>query len=207
MVLASAVYRISRKMQEYSRRTGFTLIELLVVIAIIMTLVGLLLPVLAMVRRQAATTAAKQTLRQVVLSLDTYRTMDAEHRYPPPQSDEALALRPPVVGSSAILALLEKHGLPAMRSEQLDEQGRLVDSWGSPYHYVLVRPVVSDPASLNNWNYDTSNSRVRAWGRRWDTATGAIAEGALPFPYVYSLGVKVDPTLGAYWIYNEDDKQ
>jgi len=207
MVLVSAEHRITVEMRGYARRAGFTLMELLVVIAIIMVLIGLLVPVLSMVRRQAATTAAKQTLRQVVLSLDTYRTMDAEHRYPPQQSDKALALRPPTVGSSAILALLEKHGLPAMRAEQLDEQGRLVDSWGSPYHYVLIRPVVSDPASLNNWNYDTTNNRVRAWGRRWDTATGAISEGALPFPYVYSLGMKADAATGAGWIYNEDDKQ
>lgn len=183
---------------------AFTLIELLVAIAIMVLLIGLTLPALALVRRQAAVTSAKQTIQQLTMSLDTYRAGDAEHRYPPPQSDGLIALRPPAPGSSAILALLESHRLPTLRTNDLDDGGRLLDPWGGAYRYSLTRPVVSDPESLHNWNYDVVNHRERAWGRRWDTTAGAIADGALPFPYVYSLGIDARSNIGAAWIYNED---
>jgi len=183
---------------------GFTLIELLVAIAIITVLMGLLLPALAFVRRQAALASAKQTIQQIALSLDTYRAGDAEHRYPPPQSDGFLALRAPTPGSSAVLALLEQHRLPTLRANQLDEASRLIDPWGNPYRYALMRPVVSDPVSLHNWNYDQAQGRERAWGRRWDAGAGAIVAGALPFPYVYSLGLDGRSNVAASWIYNKD---
>jgi type II secretory pathway pseudopilin PulG len=187
-------------------RVAFTLIELMVVIAIVFALMGLLLPALSLVRRQAAVASARQTVRQVTMSLDSYRSGDAEHRYPPPQADCALALRAPSPGSSAVLALLERHGLPPLKAEQLDDRGRLLDPWGQPIRFVVVRPVVSDPASLANWNYDAANGHERSWGRRWDAAAGAIADGALPFPYVYSLGPSGRTDLGAGWIYAEDAK-
>ena len=61
---------------------GFTLIELLVVIAIIALLMGILLPSLNMVRRQAKKIACISNMRQMGIALQTY-LLDSENRLPP----------------------------------------------------------------------------------------------------------------------------
>jgi len=54
------------------RRIGFTLIEMLITIAIIAVLIGILLPVLTLVRQKATKTACMSNLRQIGLSLEMY---------------------------------------------------------------------------------------------------------------------------------------
>jgi len=63
------------------RRAGFTLIELLVVIAVIALLMGILMPVLGRVRKQARTLACRSKLRQWGIALHTY-TVQNEGRAP-----------------------------------------------------------------------------------------------------------------------------
>jgi general secretion pathway protein G len=187
-------------------RFGVTLIELLVVIAIIAILAGLLLPVLAMVRQKSALTTARQMVQQVAQALESYRLADGEHRYPTPQSDRGLSRLPPAVGSSAVLALLAGYGLPELKVEESSVVGRLEDPWGSPFMYDLVRPVVSDPAALESWNWDPATGHERAWDRRWDESSKAIVLGALPYPYVYSFGPTARTDVGADWIFVEDQR-
>ncbi len=68
-----------------TRRQGFTLIELLVVIAIIAVLMGILLPALSYVRKQARSSACQSNLRQLCLAMNLYaqdyddRTMPFSH--------------------------------------------------------------------------------------------------------------------------------
>ena len=60
---------------------GFTLVELLIVIAVISLLMGILLPVLAGVRKQAWITTARHDLRQIGFAVQHY--FDDFERYPP----------------------------------------------------------------------------------------------------------------------------
>ena len=61
---------------------GFTLVELLVVIAIIALLLGILLPSLNGVRRQAKKISCISNMRQMGVALQTY-LIDSENRLPP----------------------------------------------------------------------------------------------------------------------------
>jgi prepilin-type N-terminal cleavage/methylation domain-containing protein len=61
-------------------RDGFTLIELLVVMGIMAVLMGLLIPAISLVRRQAKITKAKEQIEQIRASCSLYR--DANGVYP-----------------------------------------------------------------------------------------------------------------------------
>ena len=70
------------------RGKGFTLIELLVVIAILALLIGILLPALQKVRRQARAVMCRANLKQWGMVLALY-TEDHEGRLPLATSNRA----------------------------------------------------------------------------------------------------------------------
>jgi len=65
-----------------NKRRGFTLIELLVVIAIIAILMGILMPALSYVRKQAKSSGCQSNLRQLAMAMNLY-AMDHEDRTMP----------------------------------------------------------------------------------------------------------------------------
>ena len=69
-------------LSQSGRKRAFTLIELLVVIAIIALLMGILMPALNRVRKQAKKIACLSNMRQMGLALNTYLP-DSDYRLPP----------------------------------------------------------------------------------------------------------------------------
>jgi prepilin-type N-terminal cleavage/methylation domain-containing protein len=63
------------------QRKGFTMLELIVVVAIIGILVGLLLPVLSVIRKKSRHSAAKNAMSAIAMALDKYR--EDFSAYPP----------------------------------------------------------------------------------------------------------------------------
>jgi prepilin-type N-terminal cleavage/methylation domain-containing protein len=55
------------------QRKGFTMLELIVVVAIIGILVGLLLPVLSVIRKRSRQSAARNAMSAIAMALDKYR--------------------------------------------------------------------------------------------------------------------------------------
>jgi prepilin-type N-terminal cleavage/methylation domain-containing protein len=64
------------------RKPGFTLIELLVVIAIIALLMGILMPALNRVRKQARRVVCSAQMKQLIISVSVFAN-DMEGKVPP----------------------------------------------------------------------------------------------------------------------------
>ena len=76
-------------------RSGFTLIELLVVIGIIALIIGLLLPTLGRVRRNARNARALADLQAIATALEVYKSDLGD--YPP-----SLSILPPISGGEML---------------------------------------------------------------------------------------------------------
>jgi type II secretory pathway pseudopilin PulG len=141
------------------RRAGFTLTELLIVIGIIMLLMGLLFPIIAMVRRQAQRTKCITLIHQIDAACDIYRNLngaypDTPASWPPPPSTDTRTMANIFTsGSGASLTIkhvddtsIDWEGvslmlLSAIKSVDRDHfatQTVLHDPWNQPLHY---RPV------------------------------------------------------------------
>jgi len=142
---------------------------------------------------------------QFVQAMDTYRLEDRERRFPAANGDLSLAQGAIPGPGDGPLAQLAARGLYAGDEQERDDQGRVLDPWGSPYRYSLARPAPAAPVpALTDWNWDAAAGRVRAWGRRPDPVTGAIADGPLPYAYVWSLGRRGSASDAAEWLYVPD---
>jgi type II secretory pathway pseudopilin PulG len=68
---------------ENARRAAFTLVEMLVVIGIIVLLVGILLPTVMSIRRNAEKNAVRMELQTIALALDAYKADFGDYPRPP----------------------------------------------------------------------------------------------------------------------------
>jgi len=188
-------------------RRGFTLVEIIVVIAIVVVLIGLLVPAVVLVQRSVQQRTASQMVAMLHQAVEAYRQDDAQRRYPTqPNADRSLSRREVDDARSATgtLELLESRGFQAGAEQEHDGEGRLIDPWGEPYRYwpTMLRSEVVADGVLPDWNWDAANSRPAAWGRRPDPLTQTVADGALLYAYVWSVGRKA--TGPATWIYTPD---
>ena len=110
---------------------GFTLVELLVVIAILGILVSLVTAGAQAARRRGAVTKAKSTIASLETAIAMY--VGDMGTYPPS-------------GNAGLVAALQDDPQdtdwagPYMefKADELDEEGRVLDPWGTPYEYVSV---------------------------------------------------------------------
>lgn len=177
-------------------RTAFTLIEVLVVIVVALTLVGLLLPAISIVRGSARDADARQTLSELGTAFELYRREDRTRRYPAERPDGAI--------DRVLLDEFEDRELWTRGPRRLDPDGRLLDPWAQPFRYRLTRPTPAEgTAGLERWNWDSEHDRERRWGPR-RIGAGLHEPGPLPFPYLWSLGRMENPLDATAWIFIED---
>jgi type II secretory pathway pseudopilin PulG len=170
--------------------------ELLVVISITMVLVAMLLGGINILRRKAAEESARQTVRELETAIALYVERDLRKRFPPVAADLSLSN-----GPGGALVALESCQAWTKSDHELDPSGRLLDPWGEPYRYSLIRPApTSGTTALARWNWDAAAGHERRWGTRWDAAANATVTGALPYAYVWSLGPESRGDDATRWI-------
>jgi len=189
-----------------AREAGVTIVELRVVITIIVILIGLLVPVVGMVRAKSHERGVRMVVNELVQAVDAYRSEDDLHRYPSENADQSISLKAIPGPGAGLLELLDRKGLWSPSASYKDDQSRLLDAWGSPYYYSLTRPTPTAPANaLHDWNWDAALARERAWGRR-PSAAGVVGDGPLAFAYIWSLGRSASATDATTWVYTADIK-
>jgi prepilin-type N-terminal cleavage/methylation domain-containing protein/prepilin-type processing-associated H-X9-DG protein len=125
-------------------RKAFTLIELLVVIAILAVLLGMLLPVVQMVRASAARLSCSNNLRQIGLALHSYH--DTDGAFPPGASPGRLGEPLPFIFWTArLLPFVEQEPL---WNVTLDAYAQQPHDPSTLPHYGIMTPekIYSCPA-------------------------------------------------------------
>ncbi len=169
-------------------RPAFTLVELLTVVAIIALLVGILVPAVSAVRRNARNTASQTVLGSLSTAIDAFK---ADQRvggaYPPSASDCPRNVRPP--GQFNVMNPYRAQGVPG-EAIRMTGAGLLV--WALAGADLLGTPGFRpfNPSS-QYWSQDTKATEDDA-----NTAYGLSSAGRRPLnpragPYVDLSKVRV----------------
>jgi len=143
------------------RRPAFTLIELLVVIGIIVILIGILLPVVASVRKTAFATATRQEISRIAGACQAY--YGDYHSYPGPVSENdidgvapatALGTPEPIMSNGTALPYATPTPITSSENLVLGLEGGLFLTFTPPSQYASafgyqVSGVGPGPQSLN----------------------------------------------------------
>lgn len=196
--------RISRQPVP-SKHTGFTLVELLVVIAILAILVGLLLPVIAVVKEHTRKVQAGSDEKQIVLAITNY--FSEYNKYP---VDSAAKPGDPVYSTdnNAVLDVLRNvtgstignkmnaRAVPYLSIRAASNQtaprdglqistGVWFDPWGSPYNIAVdgnYDNQINSPSPLPNFYSDAGafqlGAIVWAFGKNGQSGGGPAANSA-----------------------------
>jgi type II secretory pathway pseudopilin PulG len=169
--------RIEATIRTDRRQGGYTAVEMLMVVGVVMALMGLLIPVVGMIRESSRRAHAQALLTDIHMALRLYADEDSQRRFPPPDSDGFLRYD---VGATPrtinrLMAVGLKEGIQTLVPDPADARARvLVDPWLRPYRYAVDKNmdgVPNRPAPKDDWN----------------------ARALEPFAYVWSLG---RPKLG-----------
>jgi prepilin-type N-terminal cleavage/methylation domain-containing protein len=198
---------ITARARAAAPRSGFTLIELLVVIAIIITLIGLLMPLIAMLKNSEKAATTRSNIMGLMVAMQAYADEDPRHFFPTPQADEHLSF---VEGSTtAALTLLTRAGYTVPMQDIDHETGptsrMLMDGWWRPILYRLDGPFMSgatiDSSRMNGIaDRPAPTTVVDDWNPK----------GIEPYPYIWSLGKPKSgdatdalPASAIRWIYKK----
>lgn len=185
-------------------RRGLSLVELLMVVSIVAVLATVLLGAMGLVRERARKSRAGAVVASLTAAIESYAAEDPLHAYPltallyipsasPPPAYEIA--RNAVSGlPEGLIGVLEDRRLMTHDGAGTAADGRLLDPWGEPYRYHLMRPAPSAGAArLADWNWDAAQGRERAW----DT----LRDRAAPYPYIWSTAAARSIDDATEWIY------
>ena len=160
------------------KRKGYTLAELLVVIGIIALLIGLLMRVLARVRRQSQNTACRAALHDIGLRFQMY-LQDSHNKLP--WINTMPSIQPPLNGSPSLVYVLEPYTKGAVRSYRCPADRITLPSPGSPegYETYFDREGSSyqyNPLLATLWAGHDINDKKMFNGRRTQQNTALVQD-------------------------------
>ncbi len=151
------------------RRCGFTLIELLVVIAIIALLMGIMIPTLSRIKRQAAGGVCLSNQHQLVLAWILY-AQDNDHKLV--GGHDGYASSPSIVYDWVQLPRTENGTVVPRASATLEDEKRGCEA-GALFPYVRDVDLYHCPSDRRNRTELTHRSYGIPGGMNGETGTGA----------------------------------
>ncbi len=171
-------------------RSAFTFIEVLMTVSILVVLMGLLLPVLSIVREQVHRTRAREQIAEIHMALQHYASEERRHRYPTQSDDLSLRYDPTRATIENLNALIQGgYQIDMTTIDRSVSPQVMLDPWKRPYRYQ----VDSDLFTLPGAQRPKDSTICPAWN----------SKGVRPFGYVWSLGKKGQDD-GSQWIYQKD---